>query len=219
MDTSGVLHYLNSHSRNRSSDESEEYGSQEGSLFAVVREKERQLDVLEVADLVERDHTWRCGKLIYMPLTEERKLIIDLGPRKALSPTGLLLWINPPPRGWIHLKLTAFSEVTAKTKVILQCHMLEFGEHVLRETTDFILCHAPITPSLRELYRMFQLEVAFDGEFPSKLMEIELFGDYLSSLEEEVLLCQPPRFQFEEEYASFTQGIFVPDVFQRADDS
>ncbi|CAE8607519.1 unnamed protein product, partial [Polarella glacialis] len=112
----------------------------------------------------------------------------------------------------LHLTLCAFSEVTGEAKVILQCHMLEFGPHVLREATDFILCHAPITPSLRELYRMFRLEVDFEGDVSSKLFEIELFGDYLGGLAPQALACQPPRFHFTPDYASFTQGSFVPEI-------
>lgn len=95
MDISGVLHFIHV-SRQAPTQRTE---TQFVPFCAVVQEDSRRLDLLEVADLVARDSTWSCGKFIYMPLTSDRKLVLDLGPRRALYPTGMLLWIHPPPQG------------------------------------------------------------------------------------------------------------------------
>eukprot|EP00930_Biecheleria_cincta_P051522 TRINITY_DN36717_c0_g1_i1.p1 TRINITY_DN36717_c0_g1~~TRINITY_DN36717_c0_g1_i1.p1 ORF type:complete len:378 (+),score=52.74 TRINITY_DN36717_c0_g1_i1:64-1197(+) len=221
MDISGVIHFIHAHKYLAPSPVvSAVTGYQkEGPqpLYAVVNERERRLDILDVQKEIERDRTWRCGKFIYMSLSIDRKLVLDLGSGHALFPTGMLLWISPPPRDTVHLTLSAFSEITGETKAIMTCHMLEFGPHVLREQTDFILCRVPITPSLRELYRMFCLQVEFEAgnDAPSKLFEVEFFGDYLSALAKEALHCQRPRYCFLSEYEGFARGVFEPEVQQQ----
>lgn len=206
MDISGVLNWFNV-SASRASAEPVP------PLCAVVDEDQRQLNPLDVMDLAARDVSWLCGKFVYMPIVNSNKLVLDLGPRNALYPTGLLLWIHPPPEGLLHLRVSGFSEVTGDCRVILSTHMLEFSTHAFEETKQYILCRAPITPSLRELYRMFQFSMTSDSdsETVSKLLEIELFGDYLQDLTPEVLTTQPQRFHFQEDYADFTHGTFVPE--------
>merc|ERR1712070_1025335 len=147
--------------------------------------------------------------IIDMPLNNELQLVLDFGTGHSLFPTGLVLWIHSPSQErMLFITVTARSEITGQTKVIVKSHM----HRSELEHADFVLCRLPITPSLRELYRMFMVTFEFgpsetEGDLIySKLAEIEFFGDYLPSLLPEVLSIAPQPFHFRDEYMIYSRG-------------
>lgn len=200
VDVTGVLHYLHIAPPGVR-------GWQQ--LCAVVLERAMQLNALD-AVLVSRETAWSAGKNIKMPLTGEHKLILDLGPGSALFPTGIFFCIHPPPPSRVtHITVSALSEITGESRVILRCHMPVFCQ-CGPDQSDYVLIRAPVAPWLRELFRMFMFSVTFeDAGDLSWLEEVELFGDYVGCLHPEATSCRPPLFHFKEEYASYTQGTFV----------
>jgi len=180
-------------------------------LCAVVSESKQQLSVLEIDELATTDRAFACGKITDMPLNDNLHLILDFGTGRALYPTGLVLWIVPSSSDQVlFLTVTALSEISGQSKVILKSHIhrSEMG------TYDLVFCRLPVSPSLRELYRMFRLTLEFERRYDdpaivhSSLAEIELFGDYMTCLIPDVLAIQPPRFHFHNDYARYKHGVF-----------
>lgn len=205
-DISGVLRFLHL---------SPTFTEQQQPMCAVVDERAQTLDVLELRELAVQDKAFSSGKLVYMPLIGDRQLVLDLGPGAALNPSGLVLWISPPPRNcMLHIAVSALSELTGNTCTVLRCHLhqSECDQH------QSVLARLPITPSLRALYRMFRLTFEFSRRGSSRLpppctlLELELFGDYVERLPQEVLLGDTPRFQFDPAYADFIRRVFKPVV-------
>jgi len=205
-DISGVLRFLH---LSPSATERQE------PMCAVVDERARTLDVLELKELAVQDKAFSSGKMVYMPLIGDRQLVLDLGPGSAVCPSGLVLWISPPPRScMLHVAVSALSELSGKTYTLLRCHLHQSE----CERHQSVLARLPITPSLRALYRMFRLTFEFSRRGSSRLpppctlLELELFGDYVECLPPEVLTHGPARFQFDPEYGDFSRRVFAPAV-------
>merc|ERR1712050_114475 len=141
-------------------------------------------------------------------------------------PSGLVLWISPPPSYPLQFVMHAFSEVTGETSALLKFDMDCFCQGSEKDL-QYILCRVPVSPSLRKLYRMFQLAVVYslrDGEDeededPSDLVEIELFGDYIGGIPLDVMLeSHRPLLHFQECYANYASGKHVVRLMEMSAD-